>query len=565
MRKIFTKNVVCAFVLMLSVFALGSTASAQTTGKTLLVEDFPYQTGSLLTDNGWTAHSGAGTNPIATVSPGLSIPGYPSSGIGNAVAMTVSGEDVNRTYPVQTSGSVYAAFMVNISEASVDENGGYFFHLGADPLGTTFRGRVFIKKDASGNIAFGITKAATTGANFTPFSYALNTTYLVIVKYTIIDGTGNDTVSISVSTTTPATEPAPAVSAPDNDGSDVNPGTVALRQGSTATSPTLKLDGIRIGTSFASVTGTPAVNDANVDFNGDGRSDYVVTRGLAAGNTNNPIRWFINENGTGKIYGYDFGLTTDMRVPADYDGDGKDDVAVWRTNGSNGATFYILQSSDLTVRVVNFGLLGDDPKVVGDYDGDGKDDIAVYRKNGNGQNFFYYIASSNNPNNAVNFVPWGSGVNVRPNVGDYDGDGKNDFCVFNQAGQFILLRSSDLGVEYIKWGIGSDALVPGDSNNDGRDDFIVVRNENGGRNWYILQRGQSAQNGIGPIRFGLPTDILTPGDYDGDGKQDIAVWRPSQGVFYVMNSLNGSLTVTQWGTSGDNPEATWAVHEGSTN
>jgi len=41
---------------------------------------------------------------------------------------------------------------------------------------------------------------------------------------------------------------------------------------------------------------------------------------------------------------------------------------------------------------------------------------------------------------------------VRPNVGDYDGDGKGDFCIHNQAGQFLLLRSTDLEVEYINPG-----------------------------------------------------------------------------------------------------------------
>ncbi|MFZ1699486.1 MAG: CHRD domain-containing protein, partial [Pyrinomonadaceae bacterium] len=228
----------------------------------LLTEDFTYAPGSLLTANGWTAHSGAGTNSLATVAPGLTYAGYPSSGIGNAVAMTVSGEDAHRTYAVQTSGSVYAAVMVNVSEAAEDALGGYIFHLGPDPISTTFRGRVFVKKDASNMLAFGITKATSSTASdisFTPFNYARNTTHLLVVKYTIVAGATNDTVELFVNPTLGGAEPVATVSAPDVGAGDIDPGAVALRQGSAATAPTLNADGIIVGTAWSDVAGGGAV------------------------------------------------------------------------------------------------------------------------------------------------------------------------------------------------------------------------------------------------------------------------------------------------------------------
>ncbi|HMS43362.1 MAG TPA: hypothetical protein PKE69_24245, partial [Pyrinomonadaceae bacterium] len=269
-------------LMILSILTIGAFFTSSVSAVNLLIEDFNAVAGTAITTANWSAHSGAGTNPLVTSAPGLTLAGYPSSGVGNAVTMATSGEDANRVFAAQSSGSVYAAFMVTVSEASVDPAGGYFFHLGPDPVGTTFRGRVFAKKDASNNVAFGISKAATAVADiaYTPFTFALNTTYLIVVKYTIVDGATNDTVSMFVSTTVPATEPgSPTAVATDiATQSDISPGTVSIRQGAAATSPTVRVDGIRVGTDWESVTQAVAAADAPVDFDGDGKTDWGVAR-----------------------------------------------------------------------------------------------------------------------------------------------------------------------------------------------------------------------------------------------------------------------------------------------
>ncbi len=528
--------------------ALFGMASAQITNHPLLVEDFNYPASALLTDNGWAAHSGAGTNPIAVVTPGLTVTGYPSSGVGNAVTLTTSGEDDNRTFAAQTTGAVYTAFMVNASEAAVDAFGGYFFHIGPSAIGTTFRGRVWIKKDASNNIAFGISKASTSEVVFTPFSYALNTTYLIVVKYTIIDGATNDTVDLFVSTTTPASEPAPTISATDTIQTDIIPGSVALRQGTTTTSPTVKVDGIRVGKSWGSIT-RPA--DATVDFNGDGKTDYAVVRN--AGGANGQLTWFWNLNGSANpTVAASWGLNQDVLVPADYDGDGKDDIAIWRPDVPTVAAFYILQSQTSTVLIERFGQTGDDPTVVADYNGDGRDDVAVYRTGAQG--VWYYRTVAAGP---VSYVPWGTtGDKVAP--GDYDGDGKADIAIArNDTGnyRFWQLLSTGASDNSNVFGNIGDAIATGDFDSDGKTDLAVARPNGGAFDWFVKRSGGGAEI---YATFGASTDTIAPGDYDGDGKTDIAVFR--NGVFYSLNSSNNAVNFFQLGSSGDRIPASSNMH-----
>jgi len=354
------------------------------------------------------------------------------------------------------------------------------------------------------------------------------------------------------------------------------------------------------------------VPDANVDMDGDGKTDYAVTRegsasfsGLAgpslmsrrlnsdvrlhpsqmlpAADTANlvssPIIWNIAINGSGTASTVEFGdATTDFVINEDFDGDGKDDIAVWTPSAQ--ATFKILQSSNNTVRMDDFGLPGDFWTVVGDYDGDGKADPAVFRcpldPAPAGQCYFFYRGSFNNPQGNTTYIPWGYGTDFDffPYVGDFDGDGKNDFCL--QADNpdapghaiFYLLKANG-GVEFIPWGFSTDVLVPGDYDGDGKTDFCVRRGNDpteGARTFYILTRtGATSQ-----IQWGTVHDVSAPGDYDGDGRTDIAIWRGSAAAgtssFWIYNLSNGAVTVFPYGQCPDQasgvcdvPVASWAV------
>ena len=99
-----------------------------------------------------------------------------------------------------------------------------------------------------------------------------------------------------------------------------------------------------------------------LDFNGDGITDISVVR-----NINGSIVWFtydgVSAPPAGITYNY-FGLvTTDFLTPANFDNDTKTDIAIWRPGLGGSAGFYILQSTDNTVRFEAFGQTNDDSSV----------------------------------------------------------------------------------------------------------------------------------------------------------------------------------------------------------
>jgi hypothetical protein len=257
------------------------------------------------------------------------------------------------------------------------------------------------------------------------------------------------------------------------------------------------------------------------DYDGDGRADLGVFRpGERA--------WYLLRSTQG-FTGLVFGLATDRLTPADFDGDGKTDIAVWRP--STGAWYWI-RSSDNSIGIASFGANGDIP-VPGDHDGDGKADLVVYR-----QGVWYILNSSNGQ---VPIVPFGL-ASDRPVPADFDGDGKADIAVYRD-GVWFSIRSSDGGFATTQFGIAADKPVAADYDGDGKVDQAVYRNGV----WYINR----STEGSYAVSFGIASDDPSPGDYDGDGKADIAVFR--NGTWYILSIPTGSVSIQQFGTTGDEP------------
>jgi len=289
------------------------------------------------------------------------------------------------------------------------------------------------------------------------------------------------------------------------------------------------------------------------DFDGDGRADISVFRPSDG-------FWYIQKS----LGGFSFtkwGLAYDLPVPGDYDGDGRTDVAVFRGASPNDTdfnpiTWYILRSSDNTVFIRQWGIHANTPyglPVTADYDGDGKTDLAVYHSSDAVPAPGYFVILQSSTDSIIE-RQWG--LNHDKLVpADYDGDGKADLAVFRRhifpggtdVNTWYILQSATGATRIEYFGLPTDQLFPADYDGDGKTDIAVWRPSNG--IWYRIN---SSNNSFFATPFGLSDDKPTPADYDGDGKTDIAVFRPSTGIWYLLRSTEG-FTALQFGLRDDIP------------
>ncbi len=250
------------------------------------------------------------------------------------------------------------------------------------------------------------------------------------------------------------------------------------------------------------------------DYDGDTVDDVAIFRPSTG-------VWYIYMSKDGyKEMGW--GIEGDIPVPGDYDGDGRADVGIYR-NG----IWFVWQSSGGS-RSSGTGLLSSPPfnwgtpnttPVQADYDDDGKTDVASYDRTSG----IWHIAGS-----GAGYMghQWGIPGDV-PTVADFDGDGKDDVAIFRPSDGMWYARGSESAILLQRqWGAPTDTPIPGNYLDEKFDGPAVYREATG--EWFFA----SPIAGGEKVQWGGPGYKPVAGDIDRDGVDDVCVFEPSSGMWH---------------------------------
>jgi hypothetical protein len=282
---------------------------------------------------------------------------------------------------------------------------------------------------------------------------------------------------------------------------------------------------------------------ALADINGDGFLDLVAAEqwlnsvAIVLGNGKGQFGLAKTVNLSGTVYG------PNSSVVADFNGDGKLDLAVAETNfptgqvavslGKGQASFGTPVISPLLSEAIN----NQDLMLSGDFNGDGKLDLIIMDDYsigfqvllGNGDGSFERPVDTK-LNTTLNFA-----------IGDFNGDGKTDVVAstFSNSQELVSIYLSKgdgtftLGAEYPEQ---SGGPIVADVNRDGKPDLVFVGNPV----FVMLGNGDGTfQKPVtGPVVLGQSYAAVK--DFNGDGAPDIVV-ATTNGLAFLKGNGDGTF------------------------
>ncbi len=249
-------------------------------------------------------------------------------------------------------------------------------------------------------------------------------------------------------------------------------------------------DNLRIGNGWLP-SGIQTINNERFQVYTSGATTLMVLAIDALGvHRASTGQFFQDANGNGAFEGgaidrtINFGAANDVAIAGDWNGDGIDGIGVFRPNT---ATFLIDRNENgawdgpVVDRMIMFGAANDDP-LIGDWNGDGIDDVGVFRPS----NALFLLDMNGNG-------AWDGAATDRASIfgattdeaisGDWNGNGTDSIGLYRPSTSVFLKDVNGNG----QWdGPGTDAAtqfggsndepVVGDWNGDGVTDVGVQRN-----------------------------------------------------------------------------------------
>jgi hypothetical protein len=214
----------------------------------ILEENFDYPVGDSLSWHDWITYN-SGNGGILIEDYNLTFPGYPSVS-GKSVKIDADGIDYYRNLGYEyESGTFYLSLLIKVEDATTSQGGKEIIEFATSTL-NRYAGKLYMKevvKDTS--FKFGLSKTSDEPLFIdTVFSY--NKTYLVVIKYILNSGSGNDRASLFIfEDEIPVTEPEPDIKMDSTSTTEPsNISAIALRQ--EITTNKAYIDGIRVSTSW---------------------------------------------------------------------------------------------------------------------------------------------------------------------------------------------------------------------------------------------------------------------------------------------------------------------------
>jgi hypothetical protein len=300
------------------------------------------------------------------------------------------------------------------------------------------------------------------------------------------------------------------------------------------------------------------------DFNGNGKPDVaVVDYGGTFGSPGIEVLLGNGKGGFQAFSSYLAGPSPDALVADNFNRDAKPDLAV--VDSYNGKVTILLNQGPGTFLTPTTIVAGPDPAAVvaGDFNGDGKQDLAVGDSLGE-----VAVHLGNGDGSFQAAICSGAGGASALAVGDFNRDGKLDIVTANGPGTgavFVVLGNGDGSFQPVvsyATGPGPVAVAVGDFNGDGKPDLAVADSGApftiGGGVSILLGNGDGTFQPATTYDTGPDFVSVAIGDFNGDGKQDLAAAANSystMGVRVFQGKGDGSFGLGGFFAAGADPAA----------